>query len=291
MFTKILAPLDGSENAEKVLPWLRRYGGPDKAEVVLLRVIEPMETALEMADALEEAQKSLRRVARELNFAGIPTRISVRKGQPAHVIVQHAQQTGCELIVMTTRGGSPVRRWTIGGTTERVMRQSSLPVLVVQSRMPLPKQGRVHRILVPVDGSALAESVLPWVERLAQFHRAKIVFFHVYPPLPAGLRAKHERSYEALRRRMTRTLAILRDRRIRAAFRVQQGDPGAELLDVSADFDVIAMTTHGYGGFKRWLLGSVAEKVIHGAEIPVFIYKQAAAVARREPLLAGAASA
>ena len=66
-----------------------------------------------------------------------------------------------------------------------------------------------------------------------------------------------------------------------ATVRVEEGDPAAEILEAAGPRDLVAMTTHGFGGYKRWVFGSVAEKVCAEAAVPVFVYKGAAPAARR----------
>src|SRR6185295_5614252 len=121
-------------------------------------------------------------------------------------------------------------------------------------------QGRVSRVIVPVDGSKLAEAALPWSIRLAKLLKAKLVFLYVYPTGPIGLRTRHQPTFEALDRRMTRLCNELQKEGQRAIFRVQSGDAADRILAFADLHDLIVTTTHGAGGFKRWIFGSVAEK-------------------------------
>jgi nucleotide-binding universal stress UspA family protein len=277
VFRKILVPLDGSENAERALPWVKRYAGPPKAEVVLFRAVTQAQsdTWFPSEPGASEAREYLGRIERELNYADIPAKIVVKVAPAATAIVAAASEEQGELIVMTTRGGSKVGRWLVGGITEQVMRLSPVPVLVVRSQTPLARQGRVRRILVPLDGSGLSETVLPWAEKLARFHRARLVFVHVYPRGPRGTSADYDERYDALLKRTRRTIAALAGRGVKARVHVERGDAAEGILRTAGTADLIAMTTHGYGGFKRWMFGSVAEKVIHEAYVPVFVYKGA----------------
>lgn len=193
---------------------------------------------------------------------------------------------GADLIAMTTHGGSPVTRWLMEAVTEHVLRLSPVPVLISRSQTQMHLQARVKKILVPVDGSELSESILPWVDTLARFHRAKILCFHVIPPQPGGVSAAYAILLRRLTDRMLYVSDLLKDRGIVASFGVGRGDPTLEILKKSSEgFDLIATTTRGLGGIKQWLLGSVAEKVIHGANVAVFVYKTARAAKRNEPEL------
>lgn len=171
-----------------------------------------------------------------------------------------------------------MKRWLIGGVTEQVLRMSPIPVLTVRSQTPLPHQARVRRIIMPVDGSRLAEAPLPWAKRLAKFLRAKLILLHVYPVGPAGLRTANQDNFEALRRRLVPRLAELHAEGVKAAFKVQRGDPAERILIYPDRYDLILTTTHGFGGFKRWVFGSVAEKLIHASDVPVVVWKTPAQV-------------
>lgn len=284
MFRRILVPLDGSDNAEKALPWVERYAGPDKALAFLLRVVPAApDVAGEAVDeAIAQAEDYVARVERALNRAGIPTKTLVETGHPSTVIVNAADEHRCDAIVMTTRGGSPVARWLIGGTADQVLRLSEVPVLSVRSKMPLPRQGRVRRVLVPLDGSDAGHAVLAHAEALARFHRAAMVLLHVAPERPAFKKRAEERVEHISGRAMRWCVAA--DRRgMRARFRLAHGDPAATILASAPEQTLIVMTTHGYSGLRRWVFGSVAEKVIREANAPVYVYRVASKAIERRP--------
>jgi nucleotide-binding universal stress UspA family protein len=274
MIKKILLALDGSENAERALWWVTQYAGREKAQVVLFRAVDT--TILEpefIPSQLKDAFNYLQRMETEINQAGIPAKVIVRQGKPAETVVKVAMEERCDLILMTTRGGSKVKRWAIGGVTEQVMRMSPIPVLPVQSRTRPAKNNRVRRVIVPVDGSELAERVLPWAIDLAHLMKARVVFLHVYPPTHAGLSGRVRENFEALRQRMIRQCELLKKKGVKARFVVRTDDPASAILAHTGMNDMIVTTTHGEGGFKRWIFGSVAEKLIHEARVPVLVYK------------------
>ena len=250
MLKKILLALDGSENAEAALPWVKRYAAPERAQVVLFRAVDTSTLDKEFIPSqLEDARNYLLRMERDLNYAGLPVKVVVRRGRPAESIVRCAVDEGCELILMTTRGRSTVERWALGGVTERVLRLSPVPVLPVRTQTALPKQGRVRRILVPLDGSKLAESVVPWSRKLARFFKSRVVFLHVYPTGVTGLKASHQPRYDALRRRVQRMIENMAKAGVKATFSLQRGDAAERLLRFVDRNDLILTTTHGYGGF------------------------------------------
>jgi nucleotide-binding universal stress UspA family protein len=283
MLKKILLALDGSENAERAIPWVKGYAAPEKAQVVLFRAVDTTYLEKEfISSELQSAKDYLLRMEKELNYAGIPTKMVVREGKPAPAIVRVAIDEACDLILMTTRGGSKVKRWVLGGVTEQVFRMSAIPVLALRPRMLTPKQGHVRRVIVPVDGSKLAEGVIPWARSLAGFLKSKLVFLHVYPSSPRGLRGWDEDNFDALRERMAYTVGRLKKQGVKASFRLRRGDPADRILRFTDRSDLVVTTTHGFGGFKRWVFGSVAEKLIHESRVPVLVYKTLAQVKEGE---------
>lgn len=265
MFKKILLPLDGSATAERALAWCKLYAPPSKAQVVLLQILHaeyPLK-GLPFRAGAAEARAYLQGIERELNFAGIPARIALRNEPVARSIVATADREGCDLIVMTSRGASRVVRWLIGGVAQQVVRLSHVPVLVIRGTANPDK--RLRRILVPQDGSAGARAILPWAARLAHLHRVNLTILHV----SAG-----KEPHPDVARMMARHRAAMVRRGGSVSLQFEQGDPAEGILKASRPGDLIAVTTHGRGGLKRLILGSVAEKVVTQASVPVAIYKK-----------------
>src|SRR6185436_16002974 len=130
-----------------------------------------------------------------------------------------------------------------------------------------------RRILVPQDGSPLARAILPLARGFARFHRAGLALLHV--------RARsHSRRTGSSIEKATRTLehraAAMRAGGIPVRALVEEGDAAEEILKACRAGDLLVMTAHGYGGLKRLVLGSVAEKVIHQAPVPVLVHKKPA---------------
>lgn len=276
MMKKILLSLDGSENSEQAIPWVRKLAGKERAQVVLLRVLPLHSDRDGWPGERAEAREYLLRFEREFNYHGIPAKVLVRRGHPAREIVDASGDQGCDLIVMSTRGGSPVKRWAIGGVTEQVMRLSQVPVLPVWNSLAMPRQGHVRRIIVPLDGSKEAERVVRWSIRLAQFLKSQLIFLHVRPKGKAMAKFREAASFEALQRRMTRICESLAEHGMKAAFRLQSGDAADRILAFADRNDLVLTTTHGFGGMKRWVFGSVAEKLVHAGTVPVLVYKTSA---------------
>lgn len=120
------------------------------------------------------------------------------------------------------------------------------------------------RILVPLDGSPLAESILPEVAVLAG-DGAELILMRAVPPTDLPRWGTHAEQYVSA---LTRTLE---SKYARVLGLVRQGEPAGAIVDTAAEHrcDLIAMTTHGYGGLNRWIFGGVAERVVRHAPVPV----------------------
>ena len=275
MFKKILLPLDGSKAAEQALFWAKQYAGPDKAEVVLLQVLHaeyPLEGRPFRAGSAE-ARAYLQGIERELNYSGIPVKILLRNEPVPRAIVETACRESCDLLIMTSRGASKVVRWLIGGVAQQVMRLSPIPVLIVRSLIAPSVHEKPRRILVPQDGSPLARTIVPLARDFARFHRADLALLHVRARSHSRRsESSPKKAFEALQRRAEG----LRSRGMRVSALVKEGDAAEEILNACRPGDLLVMTTHGHGGLKRLVLGSVAEKVIHQAPVPVLVHKRPA---------------
>jgi len=146
MFKRILVPLDGSENAEKVLPIVVAEAQCHKAVVVLLRVIAPLRQSLMaspnlLAQIFEElelfAKENLEELAEKIRAEGLEVETIIERGQPAQKIHETAQNESCNLIIIGTHGETGNPRWRSGNVANKIIRtQSPVPVLVITTQFP-----------------------------------------------------------------------------------------------------------------------------------------------------------
>jgi len=137
---------------------------------------------------------------------------------------------------------------------------------------------KFERILVPLDGSACAEDILPKVEKLATDLKAsiallRVAYAHTFPGMdPTDAEVTVVREAEEYLREVEERL---KKKGFRVDSHVRYGDEAEEILDHAAqkDIDLVAMSTHGRGGVKRWLLGSVAEKLLRHSPKPIFLVR------------------
>ena len=150
MYKRALVPLDGSALAESIIPFLLRIAGPLDMSIRLLRVLEPVSTAI--GDGIRpslipgpeartrEAEEYLATTAASLQARGVQVSWEVRRGRPDEEIVQAARQGGADLIAMSTHGRSGLGRLLFGSVAEQVLRHADVPVFLMrqtESRVPV----------------------------------------------------------------------------------------------------------------------------------------------------------
>jgi nucleotide-binding universal stress UspA family protein len=182
MYSRILIPLDGSKTAEKVLPYARSVARSLKIPVELMAVTEILTLTPGKAhhlDALVDAailrnQEYLQKIAK--TFTGVGVDYTVEAGAPEEVIITKGAANNGTLIAMATHGRSGIKRWLLGSVAEKVQRGANNPVLLVRADEKAGTEGELtpSRIIVPLDGSELAEAVLPSVVELAKAINLKV---------------------------------------------------------------------------------------------------------------------
>jgi len=304
MYT-LLVPLDGSLLAEQVLPYVRLLAPLLHANVRLLRVVSDAEierllayelvrleegagAVLPLALRQQRARNQLCIRARhylhaqteQLWAASLKVQPAVRTGLPADQIITMAERTSGTLIVMATHGYSGLKRWALGSVTDKVVRATGTPVLIVRSAFP-QHSPRLRRIMAPLDGSELAQQALPLAIELAVGAQADLILFQAiaptlevypYPPMPASVQlALRDRAHEEF----AALAESLRQRGIVVTPDVVLGYAGEAIVDAATrhEVDLIVMATHGYSGLKRWALGSVAHKILHATTTPLLLVR------------------
>lgn len=293
MVNRILVPLDGSDVAAQVLPHAsylaRRWG----SLILLLRVLESQTASLgRFAKSTEppdsgEAKGYLQRVARDLAADGLDVDYALEQGPPAETIMDFAGRANADLVTMSTHGRSGIGRWVYGSVADKVLQGANIPIFLIRAK-PQPEPTTVagyRRLLVPLDGSELAELALTHAEHWARTLNAEVILLRVptlpsYTPLgpeatllvPTLLSEAYEEADSYLanvaRRLKAKGIAIHR-----AAV-----DPGA-VADTVIDYaresavDCIVMSTHGRSGLRRWVYGSVADRVLRGADVPILLIR------------------
>jgi nucleotide-binding universal stress UspA family protein len=305
----ILVPLDGSQTAEAALPYAEAIAGATGAAVHLLAVVEseaggpagrPLQVRQYLGRIGQEAMTAyLDLTAGALRERGITAATTVVTGDPADEITAAAEDTPDAIIVMATHGRGGLDRWLIGSVADKVMRTATRPTLLVlppQAALPT-REVVLRRIMVPLDGSDVAETALAAAGALAGATGATVTLVRVVPWLSttaalygyvpeldrmdADAVAAAEDYLAAVKRRLP---AGLRGETI-----VLRGTAGLmlESFALHEDVDLVVMTTHGAGGLRRLVLGSTADRLVR-AGAPALLIRAATLAARRFPRMMSA---
>lgn len=303
-FRNILVPLDGSELAEKAIGPARqianamahsdtRASDGDPVKLIFLRVVTPV--AMLAADpflydemlrmSVDEGQAYLNSIvaAQPAGDAVMVTRTV--NGSPAEGIVNYAEENGVDLIVMSSHGRTGSRRWVYGSVAEKVMHHASCATAIIRAHVDV-SMFQNRKMLVPLDGSELAEHVLGPALALADAVDSTVTALRVVTgpgPLPESMGPDGDRRNAAETQERTeaeaymqRVLSAHDSPRLAAHVQNSTGDVADAIITYAEEnqFDLIAMTSHGRSGLGRWIHGSVAEKVLRGADCATLIIRE-----------------
>lgn len=311
MFKKILVPLDGSIEAETVLPYVRDIASRFNSEVDILsvglgskrrRVNQLLEEYVQHAvEHLQKHEITSRAVllysSAEEEMAAyseitapqgrLKARGQVVYGGPAENILSYSQRNHVNLVIMATHAHGGLLRWWLGSVFEKVVSRSLVPILGIHSKQvrEIDRTGKTffRRILTPLDGSDAGEAALHDAEAVALKTGASIVLLHVIPAPHAVesrwlgpefndfVRAMHDAGQKYLDKTEKRLAA----KGIDITVKIDAGDPAETIIDTAKKekVDLIAMSTHGRSGIPRWVLGSVADKILHESKLPMWLVR------------------
>lgn len=226
------------------------------------------------------------RIASELKLAGVnATASAIMNPDAATEIVLTARDLELGLIVMATRGRSGIVRGLLGSVTDRVIHSSPMPVMVVPSDNEHDlAQWTPKSIIVPLDGSELAETALPHVEAIASAASIPITLVRsiplpitygadLYGGMSAGLLASAEDESKDARRYLSEVATRLRARGYEVETRIGSGHPRTLISEAAqaTESAIVVMSTRGASGLTRWVVGSVADSVIRSSGVPVLV--------------------
>ncbi|HLO34423.1 MAG TPA: universal stress protein [Anaerolineales bacterium] len=296
MYTRMLVPLDGSKIAENVLPYARNMAGALKVPVQLLGVIEMshytsgarasyLDTLMDAA--IRRNQEYLQSAAKTFLVSSVEC--TVEGGVPQEVIIAKAAENRGTLIALATHGRSGLNRWLLGSVAEKVLRGASNAVLLVRGTEEAKTEGEKapERVIVPLDGSQLAEAVMPIVLEVAKAIKLKVVLLRVYSAPPIMYSIGHDDFLDDLNKILAESKSEatsyldnvanqLKSKGLADVIQiVSEGEAAENIIELArgAPNSLIVMCTHGYSGVKSWVLGSVAEKVVRHGGNPVLVIR------------------
>ena len=301
MYTKLLITLDGSKTAEQVLPYARfltsRFKKPaeilaivDIAEMMANVSAEKAVLAYEMVQqGVRSAEVYLKQIADSFDDANIIC--TVEKGRAEDVIIEAGEADTGMLITMATHGHSGLHRWLLGSVAEKVLRATANPLLLIRAKENAKCEGEasLRSLIVPLDGSQLAASVLPLVAGLANQLDLEVILFRGYktPYSVYGYAygyfaidvdkvaqeiKKDAHEYLEKKAEELKNLGVGKIGCI-----AREGNSAEEIIKVARETrgSLMVMCSHGRSGVKRWALGSVTESVVRHADNPVLVLRPA----------------
>ncbi|WP_135827226.1 universal stress protein [Halorussus ruber] len=282
MYENILLPYDGSEGATEVLHHASEIAHWADATIQVLYVADTTRDSVtvvegQTVDALaQEGEDIIEEAAKTLDTLGVSYETDVVQGNPAPTIVNYAERYDQDLVVMPTHGREGISRYLIGSVSEKVVRLSSVPVLTVRMQPDEELAFPYENILIPTDGSTAARYAADHLIEFAASLDATVHVLSVVEDTALGLDVRStsaaKESEEAATDAVETVVSEAKSRGVTNTVRhIEHGTPVEEILDYieSNDVQVVGMGTTGGRGTNRILLGSVAEKTVRSAPVPV----------------------
>lgn len=296
----VLLPLDGSALAEQGIPTAAAVARKARARLRLALVHQSpsppprdegtarMYTRIELALRKSE-QDYLRGVARRIKEkSAIQVATATLSGSPAPALLDYVREVGVDLVVMTTHGRGGLQRAWLGSVADQLVRTVEIPLLLIRPAegAPTPTSEPVlEEILVPLDGSRRAEAALPSATGVAKLFGAGLLLVQcvqpvaiaighpgVYPSaLGETILADRRRQAQDYLDDMTGTIHELGVPAISTTVLAASAVDGILAASRGPKIGLIALATHGRGGLRRLVLGSVADKLVRTADLPVLV--------------------
>ena len=295
MYKRVLVPLDGSKLAEDIVPLAERVSRGFAIPLHLLTVIHQDAVAAMSAagadarkQAAQKAQGYLRGIAERVSHSLGPAQVtmSVQVAGVADAIVQEAERVPQTLLALSSHGRSGLTRMVLGSVADKVLHGTTAPVFLYAPRedMPARQAEDLDSLLVPLDGSALAEQALPHAVALAKALQLRVVLVRVTSTLADLVADGFYEGTQLLIDELAQEAIVYLDQQA-ATLRQQgltevdrrhlTGAAARAILDIARDTprSCLAMCSHGRSGVQRWALGSVADHVVSHGAVPVLVVR------------------
>lgn len=292
MYRTLLVPLDGSTLAERALPVATALAHATGGRIVLMRAawargVPGWELEKKQENAAHQAEIYLHSVAADLRSQDLTVDVRAIPAAPDQGILWTISDEKADLVVMCTHGRSGLGRVVYGSVAEKVLVQSHVPVLLVRAGSPTMPEFTPGKttLLVALDGSPIAESVIPYASEMARALNASLTLLRVVvpPPLLAPERmVQPELSLEIYKMELDDAESYLasvakplRQNGLLVKTMRETGGAAATILRKSEELNpaFVIMATHGRAGLERLVFGSVAMDVLHRGAHPVMMIR------------------
>jgi nucleotide-binding universal stress UspA family protein len=296
MYKRMLVLLDGSKLAEVVFSYARELSGRFGLDLDLLHVCNSQEAdQLPMRKAYvehmaEELKSQSEEITQKVGVPGDKKIIQVKGqvvvGYPADEILKYIDENNIDLVMLSTHGSSGIRRWGLGSVAEKVIHGSKVPIWLVPSQLLddiIYDKFQERSVLIPLDGSPAAESILPHIQALTVQRGGETEFLLLYvaklPPVPMVSQSREWiEDINALKKAgqdyLDHAVKKLQAAGFQAKGELLEGEPAEEIVKYATDHHprLIAMSTHGRTGFSKFIFSSVTEDVLHRLrKTPLFL--------------------
>ncbi|EMA59117.1 universal stress protein [Halorubrum lipolyticum] len=279
MFDRILFPTDGGDGASAAFDHVLDLAADHDATVHVLNVADTTHDSVtriggEVVDVLErEGEEIVEAAADRAADRDVEAVTEVLQGGVAETIAAYADEYEADLVAMPTRGRTGFDRLLLGSTTERVVRESTVPVLSIRPDGE-PVRYPYRNVLVPTDGSERAGNAL---DRALTFAERAGAAVHILSVVDVGIIGSERYSgvdtlVEGARKTVAEAAATAEEAGVEAVETVEVGSSAAHGIRAYADeneIDLVVMGTQGRTGVGRYLLGSVAERTVRTSPVPV----------------------
>lgn len=285
----VIVPLDGSELSQHAIHLAATLAAARRGSITLIHVVdEPAFSDLPPAMTAEDranATQYLASVGAAID-GRVPVETRILSGDPTEELLRYADRTPEAMIAMSTHGRGGVGRVMFGSVADKVVRGSKVPVALVRDEHDT-SQKQLRTILVPLDGSPLSETALPYAVELAEGTGATLALVRVIDPIwqsafvvevpeSAFLSQDQvdeieEQAHADARADLDTLATQLRAKGLRVVWEVRTGRPDDEIARVveTTGADLILMSTHGRGGIRRWAFGSITNELLHRGNTPI----------------------
>ncbi|NHX38466.1 MULTISPECIES: universal stress protein [Haloarcula] len=276
MFDRILVPTDGSPGSERAFEVAAALASTHDATVHVLSVIDEHGPTDDWDyDGDSPAEAFIESQTNHVDTDGLSVTAAVREGVVHDGVLDYSDENSIDLIVMGTHGRTGVRRFLLGSITEKVVRLADVPVLSVKADAE-PGTVSFDDILLPTDGSSGAAAAIEPTGALASETDATVHLLSVVDTRSLGIDVGSTVIVDELESVATDAIENAADRlsgmgveTVETA--ISHGIPYRAILDAIEDSgaDLVVIGTHGRTGVDRYLLGSVAEKLVRTSPVPV----------------------
>jgi nucleotide-binding universal stress UspA family protein len=288
MYRKILVPLDGSNAAEIVIPYVEELAAKLGADIVVTSVYESTDDMIRLHRYyLERMVDQILSQIKEFNpIKPIKIQSEVLQGKPAKQLLRFADTTNISLIAMASYGSSGREAKLLGNIAIKVLWSTTKPVLLIRTPAEdtLIKDKRlIRKILVPLDGSKTGETIIECAEVLAEALGAELVLLQVLEPLrivagfesvaPSSIPQGEESIKASATDYLDKVEKPLKQKGIKTSVEIVWGSAAERIIEYaeSNNVDLITISSRGLSGVGRWVLGSVTEKVLQSGDKPVLV--------------------